>query len=173
MASVRRKRSILESVWSPGSLRRAMISRRAPRRAPEGGRHRHAPSAPRWPTMRPGGTVRGNRRTAGHPKGVGHRRAPTAPRLPTMRNGGTVRTALPHRRAPEGGRHCAAPTAPRRLTMRNGGTGVLRQRRVGAQPALTAGQCAQCLHLGPAHQPRPGNVAVGSPWRKRTSTARY
>ena len=34
------------------------VSRRAPRRAPEGGRHRPAPTAPMRPTVRSGGTIR-------------------------------------------------------------------------------------------------------------------
>ena len=40
------------------------VSRRAPRRAPEEGRHRRAPTAPRRPTTRRGGTVRDDCRTA-------------------------------------------------------------------------------------------------------------
>jgi hypothetical protein len=43
------------------------VSRRGPRRAPERGRHRPTPSAPRRPTMRPGGTVRGGSRTGPAP----------------------------------------------------------------------------------------------------------
>ncbi len=50
---------------------------------------------------------------------------------------------------------------PARLADRRRDHGVLGQRRVSDQPAMPIRQRTQCRDLGPAHQPRPRNVAVG------------
>ena len=108
----------------------------------------------------------GRARRRHRPQHAPHRRVAAAvPMLATQRS---VDRDTPHTLLGPARHHIAKrldrgnrAARPARLAEHRRDLAVLRQRRVGGEPAMLRGQRPQHCHLGPAHQPRPSNVAVG------------